>query len=225
MFASLKALFQTESLVQQAFEECNNMLDLDWKMFHASIESLRRTDSADVRIDIPDADKQINKSERDIRRKILTQLAISGSELSSGLAIASIVIDIERIGDYTKNIYELAQSHQAKLTAGPLEERVARVEAGVTGLFQRTTEAFRTRDEDSSRQIMIEYKETLANECQEIINDIVSGKVTEMTPANAAAVALYVRYLKRVAAHLRTIVTSVVNPFPRIGYKEKQIAS
>ena len=34
-------------------------------------------------------------------------------------------------------------------------------------------------------------------------------------------VALYARYLKRVGGHSHNIVTSVVNPFPRIGYREK----
>jgi len=34
-------------------------------------------------------------------------------------------------------------------------------------------------------------------------------------------VSLYARFLKRIASHSRNIVTSVVNPFHRIGYREK----
>jgi len=30
------------------------------------------------------------------------------------------------------------------------------------------------------------------------------------------------RYLKRVSAHLKNVATSVVNPYHRIGYKEKK---
>jgi hypothetical protein len=36
------------------------------------------------------------------------------------------------------------------------------------------------------------------------------------------AVALYTRSLKRIYGHLRNIVTSVVNPFHRIGFKHKE---
>ena len=38
---------------------------------------------------------------------------------------------------------------------------------------------------------------------------------------DAVALALYMRYLKRVASHLMNAATGVVNPFHRIGYREK----
>ena len=38
--------------------------------------------------------------------------------------------------------------------------------------------------------------------------------------ADAAAVALYARYLKRISAHCRNLISSIVNPFERIGYPE-----
>jgi len=38
-------------------------------------------------------------------------------------------------------------------------------------------------------------------------------------------VALYMRYLKRVSAHLKNVATSVVNPYHRIGFREKEVKS
>ena len=38
---------------------------------------------------------------------------------------------------------------------------------------------------------------------------------------DAVVLALYVRYLKRIESHLNNIVSSVVNPFPRIGFGSK----
>ena len=35
--------------------------------------------------------------------------------------------------------------------------------------------------------------------------------------------ALYLRYLKRVSAHIKNVATSVVNPYHRIGYREKGV--
>ena len=67
-------------------------------------------------------DKKINEFERDVRRKVMTHLAVGGKEdIGSGLVLVSVVIDIERIGDYTKNIYDLALNHPKKLTSGSLE--------------------------------------------------------------------------------------------------------
>ena len=38
----------------------------------------------------------------------------------------------------------------------------------------------------------------------------------------AATLAIYLRYLKRVSAHLKNVATSVVNPYHRIGFREKE---
>ena len=62
---------------------------------------------------------------------------------------------------------------------------------------------------------------------------IIAGKVDEQVRAlcasealsgrsgHAVTVALYLRYLKRVSAHLKNVATSVVNPYHRIGFREK----
>ena len=40
-----------------------------------------------------------------------------------------------------------------------------------------------------------------------------------LTTTAAATLALYIRWLKRINAHLRNITTSIVNPFDLIGFK------
>jgi hypothetical protein len=39
---------------------------------------------------------------------------------------------------------------------------------------------------------------------------------------HAVTVALHLRFLKRVSAHLKNVATSVVNPYYRIGFREKE---
>ena len=51
-------------------------------------------------------------------------------------------------------------------------------------------------------------------------NEIIMGKISDLYIASASALGLYARYLKRIAAHSRNIISSVVNPFERIGYPE-----
>ena len=63
--------------------------------------------------------------ERDVRRKVMTHLSLGNtSDLTAGLVLISIVIDIERIGDYSKNIHDLATVHPDKLHGGSLEDDV-----------------------------------------------------------------------------------------------------
>ena len=54
----------------------------------------------------------------------------------------------------------------------------------------------------------------------EITKSIVSGKGSNMSTSEAVTVALYARYLKRISAHCRNLISSIVNPFERIGYPE-----
>jgi phosphate uptake regulator len=82
-------------------------------------------------------------------------------------------------------------------------------------------EVFKDRDEDKARLIMNNYKDGLSDACEEISSSILTGTVTGLNSSDATAVSLYARFLKRIASHSRNIVTSVVNPFHRIGYREK----
>ena len=49
-----------------------------------------------------------------------------------------------------------------------------------------------------------------------------SGEALSGRAGHAVTVALYLRYLKRVSAHLKNVATSVVNPYHRIGFREKK---
>lgn len=222
MWKELIQLFKKDNLFEQAYQEAAGMLDTDAAMYDASVEALRRSDTAEVKFDIYDADKGVNRSERGVRKKVMTHLVISGgTNLASGLSLVSVVIDIERIGDYTKNIYDLAVHHPLRLEGGPVEENLQKVEALVSSDFKSMIEVFKDRDEEKARLIMNNYKDGLSDACEEISNSILTGTVTDLNSSDATAVSLYARFLKRIASHSRNIVTSVVNPFHRIGYREK----
>ena len=221
MFKQIFNMFKADSLYEQALGECHEMLDIDLTMFKASIESLRKSDSADINIDIFSMDKKINAFERDVRRKVMTHLAIGGKEdIRSGLVLVSVVIDIERIGDYTKNIYDLAVNHSKKLNGGSVEDRLAEIEKISFKLFEDTIDAFKNQDIEKARELMGYYKENISTQSDAITNDIIAGKISDLDTGSASAVGLYARYLKRIAAHSRNLISSIVNPFEKIGYPE-----
>jgi len=151
----------------------------------------------------------------------MTHLAISGaSDLGSGLVLVSVVIDIERIGDYTKNIYDMARNHPTKLTGGNIEDRIQLIEKNATFIFENGIKAFKEQNISLARQLMGSYKKEVSGLCDEITNNIISGKIKDLTPDQGASLALYSRYLKRISAHSRNLISSIVNPFERIGYPE-----
>ena len=121
MFKQFFELFRKDNMLQQAYDRSLEMLEADREMFLAAASSLREHDDARIEIDIYAKDQLINAYEREVRRKVLTHLALTSSQsIAAGLALVSIVVDIERIGDLTKNIVDLALNHPGKLTCGNL---------------------------------------------------------------------------------------------------------
>jgi len=58
--------------------------------------------------------------------------------------------------------------------------------------------------------------------CDAIVTGLIKAEDQTLTAADAVSTALYARYLKRIAAHLINVSSSVVNPFERIGFREKK---
>ena len=221
MFKEIFAMFKGDSLYIQALDECHEMLEIDREMFTQSIKALRTSDSAEIPIDIYAMDKKINSFEMDVRRKVATHLVVASSQdIGAGLVLTSVVIDIERIGDYTKNIYDLAVTHPKKLYVESIEDRVASIENSTINYFNDTIDAFKNQDVDKARVLMTSYKDNISKESQNLVEDIISGKISDLEVSQSASIVLYARYLKRIAAHSRNLISSVVNPFERIGYPE-----
>tara|TARA_B100000614_G_scaffold262718_1_gene297917 strand:+ start:2948 stop:3613 length:666 start_codon:yes stop_codon:yes gene_type:complete len=221
MFKQIFEIFKSDSLYEQALLECHEMLEIDREMFNESIKSLRSSDTAEIPIDIYAMDKKINEFERDVRRKVMTHLAVGGKDdIGSGLILVSVVIDIERIGDYTKNIYDLAVQHPKKLSAGSFEKKLEDMEKSTVEFLNKAIDTFKDQNIDLARKLMTDYKTDISSASNDIVNAIVSGTNNELSPEVAGSLCLYARYLKRIAAHSRNLVSSIVNPFERIGYPE-----
>ena len=60
----------------------------------------------------------------------------------------------------------------------------------------------------------------ILKKCDEIVADLIQNPDPDLDPGDAIATALYTRYLKRIAAHLINIATSVFNPFERLGFRD-----
>jgi phosphate uptake regulator len=214
-------LLKRDNLMVQALDECYEMVDLCRTMLNASITSLRESDNAEIALDIGALDKKLNAFERDVRRKVMTHLSLTRStDISSGLILVSIVIDLERIGDYAKNIYQIAQAHPSRLNAGPIEDQVKEIETVAADHFKRSMIAFKEGDVEAARELMSSYKADISSVCADLERQLVAGEV-DLPAAEAVAVALYLRFIKRISSHARNLVSAIVNPFPRIGYKEK----
>ena len=223
MFKEWLSIFKKDTLMDRAYRRSFLMLDITQDMFLKAKYSLRYTDSNQVDIDIYDRDAEVNRYEREVRRDVFNHLAVSGVEkLPSGLVLVSIIIDIERIGDYTKNMVELALNHPRRLQGGKFEPDLKRVEDAAEDTFVRAKECYRAADAKPGQELLKEY-EWVSRVCDNCLYRLVREEDKNITSGDAVSLALYFRWLKRISSHLRNITTSVVNPFDSIGFKPKQI--
>jgi len=222
MFKKWMAIFKKDDLMDQAYNRSFLMLELTREMFLKARESLRQREDNEIDVDIKGRDLEINRYEREVRRNVFNHLVVTGPEkLPSGLGLVSIIIDIERIGDYTKNMVELAMVHPGKLHGGKFEKDISRLEKIVEDNLIQTKKCFEAGDKDLALELLDKYSwvNQASDDCLEAL---VKEEDKNISAGDAVAISLYSRQLKRINSHLRNITTSVVNPFDRIGFNPKR---
>lgn len=222
MFKKWLEIFKKDTLMDRAYQRSFMMLDLTREMFLKAKESLRFRDDQDVDLNVRDKDLEINRYEREVRRNVFNHLVVGGkADLPSALVLVSIIIDIERIGDYTKNIVELAIAHPGKLQGGKFEKDLKRVEAAVEDNLVQTRACFETGNKKLALKLLEEYK-WVNDVCDERLEGLIREDDKKIHPGDAVALGIYFRWLKRINSHLRNITTSVINPFDRIGFEPEE---
>jgi len=222
MFKRWLAIFKKETLMDRAYKRSFEMLDITQAMYLEAKESLRNRDDNEVDLKVKETDKEVNSYEREVRRMVFNHLAISGTaDLPSGLGLICIIVDIERIGDYAKNMVELALEHPGRLHGGEFETKISRIEEALGDNFIQTKRCFEKGDADLALGLLEKYA-WVNDVCDEIAVAVIKERDKNIMPGDAAALALYTRWLKRINSHLRNITTSVVNPFDRIGFEPEK---
>ena len=222
MFSKFKEFFRSDSLLDSAYDDTVKMLEFDYQMYQDSSNCLRRSDTTELPYDFKQADRKINKFEREVRRNVLTHMAISRPhDIVPCLVLITVVIDVERIGDYTKNIADIARRRKERLQGGQLEAELTAIESEIDAQFPTVIKLFEDRNRQEASSVLAE-EETVASRSENIVKDLMTGKQSYFPSDTAVCLAMYARYLKRINAHLTNIASSVVNPFPRIGFREKK---
>ena len=215
MFKKLFQILSQKNLMMQALDKSEEALGKSQTITRAAFEALM--DQSEPEIDVYAVDREINQAEVEVRRMVLEHLAMrDDGDLTASLVLLSAVTDIERIGDYAKNVYD--QVERGK-TAWPNEGHFVEVREMVGRVlenFDRVGESLRDGNVEVARAVMDSHQE-VSQRCESIIDDIVLTE--EMKTRDAVMLALTARFLKRISAHLSNLASTVVNPFDRIGFR------
>ena len=222
VFKDLVNIWKSEDSLSQAWASSNEMLTLSHVMFTDSIGALRSGEKNKVIKSIKQRDIEINNYHRDIRKKVVTYYSISKdvTNIDSGLVLINMVVDIERVGDYTKNILDLAKYHPNKLVSEKISDDLRIIEKAVIERFGNTVKTIQEMDEEIAKDLIKSYRNDLGKLSDNLVAASISGNLQIGEEHKASSMVLYARYLKRIGAHLKNITSVVVNPFESIGYKK-----
>ena len=112
IFTEVVNLWKSNDLLSQAWDESYNMIRLSNKIFGKAVFFLRNGGKKSEIKALKKRDQEINNFQKNVRKKVITHFAVSNdmNHLPNGLVLLNIVVDIERVGDYTKNILDLAMN-------------------------------------------------------------------------------------------------------------------
>ncbi|MEM8884014.1 MAG: PhoU domain-containing protein [Planctomycetota bacterium] len=171
-----------------------------------------------VRKDIWDTDAKINELERSIRREVLVHGSVHGSsQLPVCLVLMSIVKDAERIGDYSKNLFEVAVVSPKRRGDEYFDDLVA-FRTRISTAIEEASSIYASQDEDAARAFLTESG-TMAKEFDRHVARLLGDEPGTDQPAPTV---LCYRYYKRIVSHLSNIITSLVMPVDQLDYLDEK---
>lgn len=170
--------------------------------------------AAAVNDELRSTDRKVNRLEREIRRALVVHASVFGGiDSPAVLVYMSIVKDIERVGDYAKNLLDLALDG-ANFGALADADEWRRLGAEVSQYIADAGAAFRARNGERARELHVRGDALL-----DLFDERVSALLRAEDPgAQAVARALAYRYLKRVVAHLMNLLSAVFMPVDRLDF-------
>jgi phosphate uptake regulator len=220
MFRELLNTLRQRGLMEKIEAKTRTMLHHSHEMFQASSRKLLERQKLDF--DLYAMDRDINQLVVDVRKKLVEHLAIScvTGGVDAELIFFKVVVDVERIGDYSKNLLDLAKGYGKPLIDHPAFEELTQLFPIVEGFFDKTEKALFDSDQELAREVM-DGHQNVNQRTEHVVEELLKNE--DMSARDGIALALTARYFKRVSSHLKNVATTAVNPFHHIGYAPKDV--
>jgi phosphate transport system protein len=219
MLAEILAVLRAHDTLNEALQLYNSMVENVREMYALAMAALRGESPADaVKGRVYEIDKKVNEQERGIRRMLVNHLSLrSGHDAPACLVLMSVVKDTERLGDYCKNLFEVAQMFGQPLAQGRYMTPLVDISKKVESLLAKIGEAFVKSEREIAIAVCHE-SHTVASECDMILKQLMKD---DIPTHKAVAYSLLSRYFKRLARHLGNIASSVVLGVEQIDFEHQ----
>ncbi|KPK63027.1 MAG: hypothetical protein AMS21_06970 [Gemmatimonas sp. SG8_38_2] len=222
MLRELLSIFRSEKPLAEMGQNFTEMLKTSYEMTVAAGDVyFGDSESPEKRTFIYERDVKVNKMERTIRKQVISHLTLAGTSASLPycLLLMSLVKDVERLGDYAKNLSEVRDYHPDPLPDDDFVGELREIRSGTEAAFESTADVFSTSDRTRALELTRGGRE-ITHRCDSLIERVASSAYNAR---EAVAVVMGARYYKRIAAHVLNVLSSVVMPLHKLDYYDEDV--
>lgn len=220
MLRQLLSIFRSDNPITEMGKDFALMLKITYDTTMKAGEIFAGTGlNPEERTWIYEQDVQVNKLERKIRKQVIAHLSIhtSAPDLPYCLLLMSLVKDVERLGDYAKNVSEIADLYQGCLPEDELCAEFQEIKSGVEVAFGATSDVFERSDTERAMELTRQGQD-LARRCDMLIERIAHSCHDANT---VTSLVLGTRYYKRIGGHVLNILSGVTMPLHKLDYYDE----
>ncbi|HUP50478.1 MAG TPA: PhoU domain-containing protein [Thermoanaerobaculia bacterium] len=175
--------------------------------------------SPETRKSLYQIDIEVNRLERSVRKRLVAHLSIPDNrhDVPHCLAMMSLVKDVERLGDYAKNLAEIIDLRSGPLPDDEIVRTLSDIRAGVESSFEEALEVFAQFDRERAIAL-IQQGRDITRRCETLLARIARSTYDTST---TTALVLGTRYYKRIAAHVLNVLSAVVMPLHKLDYYDE----
>jgi phosphate uptake regulator len=223
MLSELIKMWKRIGRLDKALKNFLKMIDKVEGMFRCSTEALFGARKlADARETVYHTDIKVNKRERKIRKELVEHLSVNPrGDAPACLILMSVIKDMERAGDYCKNLLEVAGMLKTPAMETKYADDLREMADLVAASFAQTRRAFAEEDHTIANDVIVEER-NLAKASDAMVEKIANDD--DLDANQAVCLALGFRFLKRVNAHLGNVASTVVMPLHKIDYFDEKLA-
>ena len=166
-------------------------------------------------------DVKVNKLERQIRKRIIAHVTLSRDDVGYPLLLMSLVKDVERMGDYIKNISEVGELGGGAIPEGPLRTELEEIIGCAMEMMKAVGPIMDSQDRERAHDLILEGKDA-GKRCDVLLVELAKS---DFNAAQTTALVLLTRFYKRLGAHLLNILTSVVMPLHKLDFYDERSAA
>ena len=223
MLKELLSLFRSDDALARMGADFSKMVDLSQGLTVRAghvLFSEGMSEAAELQA-IAKSDVEINQLERKIRKQLIAHLILTRDvgDVTYCLLLMSLVKDVERLGDYAKNVAEIRSEGGGALPSDENAVEIQAIRGAVEATYSSVNKVFATSDSRAAAQLIQQGRE-VNRRCDDLITRVAGSTYDAAT---TTTMILAARYYKRIEAHLLNILSGVVMPLHKLDYYDEKV--